>query len=71
MQVAHAMDIIFILSSSCKRRVDYQACNCSGCSTVNSFEIRMSLSDHTAGLDGFLLSREIAEKTLGYDVSSL
>ena len=67
----------------CKRRVDRNSGKCinTTClgaeqfdneanSTMRSLEIRLSLSDHTNGIDGFVMSRDVVEKVLNYNVES-
>lgn len=71
--------------TSCKRRTDFNnnqcndgtnLCTNSECvgnqpnSTSRSFEIRLSLSDCTHGLDGFMMTRDMAQKALGCDVET-
>eukprot|EP00111_Clytia_hemisphaerica_P003757 TCONS_00010788-protein len=60
----------------CKRRVPNETMICNNISCNNqsrdqmtsSLEFRISLSDHTMGLDNFLMVRDVAEKTLQCNV---
>lgn len=82
--VDNGMRCVSTRCKCCRRRVDRDTGMCSNIAcdasqqytngndsaVIRSLELRLSLSDCTGGIDGFTLSRDVAEKLLNYDVES-